>query len=425
MNFPHCKTFFYLACLMFLLLAPSIATARYIYLEEELVQANNADLQVPGYSVPQFADWNDDQLPDLIVGQGGGGVTPAKVEVFLNSGTLSEPVFTTGFFAQSNGVDLSLPASGCLGLFPRLVCWNNDSRPDLLVGCALGEILIFLNVGSEGNPVFDAGTNLVTDAFPPAVIDVGARATPEFHDWDEDGRRDLVCGAYDGMIHVYLNVGTDTEPLFAAETLVQGSSGNLIVPGTRSSPVICDFNLDGIKDLISGNTNGQLVYYLNEGTNSDPIFTFPNFVMCDRFPIDLPDSPRSRPSVCDWTGDGLLDILIGCADGMIHLFQAEGISPAEEMPPVSARLGSPWPNPFNPQVNIDLDLPRASFIELGVYDVAGRRIKTLADGHYPSGPSRLMWNGTDDAGLAMPSGVYFVRFENGPVQSRRKVVLVR
>lgn len=414
-----------LSFLTILFLIPNTTAAMYILGSEQLVQADGADLEVPGYSVPQFVDWNNDALPDLVVGQGGGGITPAKVVVFLNSGTIAAPVFSTGFFAQAGGRDLSLPASGCLGLFPRVLYYNGDSLKDLLVGSALGDIIIYLNVGTDESPVFDSGTALATNGLIQDVIDVGARATPIFQDWDEDGRRDLISGALDGMVHIFLNTGTDTEPLFAPEMIVQESGGNLVVPGGRSSPVICDFNLDGTKDLIAGNTAGQLVFYANEGSNSAPVFFGSVLLKSAMVPIDLDGSPRSRPSVGDWTGDGLLDVLVGCADGKIHLFQSEGLSPVSDIPFAATVLESPWPNPFNPQVNIEFNLRHSSKIELGIFDVHGRRIAQLANGDFPSGPTQLVWNGTNDTGQAMPSGMYLVHLDSGPIQSQRKIMLVR
>lgn len=76
---------------------------------EEILQAGGSNITVPGYSVPSFSLWNDDSLPDLIVGQGDGYGNPVKVRVYLNSGTPGAPVFAGYFFAQSSGADLSIP----------------------------------------------------------------------------------------------------------------------------------------------------------------------------------------------------------------------------------------------------------------------------------------------------------------------------
>ena len=70
------------------------------------------DIDVPGYSVPSFAHWDGDSLPDLVVGEGSGAVPDAKVRVYLNTGTRSNPQFTGYFYAQSDTSDLIVPGGG-------------------------------------------------------------------------------------------------------------------------------------------------------------------------------------------------------------------------------------------------------------------------------------------------------------------------
>ena len=79
---------------------------------EERVEAGAIDIVVPGYSVPSFGDWNGDNLKDLIVGEGSGLDPNARVRVYLNVGTESDPQFTDFFYAQSEGADLSSVGSG-------------------------------------------------------------------------------------------------------------------------------------------------------------------------------------------------------------------------------------------------------------------------------------------------------------------------
>ena len=91
--------------------ASALAGAQPYYAAEELVQVGGSDIVVGGYSVPSFVLWDDDDLPDLIVGEGSGTVTP-KVRVYLNVGSASAPEFLSYFYAQSNGSDLTVPGSG-------------------------------------------------------------------------------------------------------------------------------------------------------------------------------------------------------------------------------------------------------------------------------------------------------------------------
>ncbi len=291
---------------------------------EELVQAGGADIDVGIYSVPSFVDWNNDYLKDLVIGTGGG-----NVRVYLNVGTESDPQFSSYFYAQSGGSNLYCTPSGCMGCFPRVVYWDADARKDLLVGQSDGTVKIFLNVGTDEDPSFDAGTLLqVGEPGSETNIDVGSRATISIVDWNSDDRKDLAVGALDGQIRIFLNEGTDTKPVFYNQVFAQEDGGSLTVPSLRSSPIVLDIDGDGNKDLLAGNTNGQLLFYANVGNDSDPNFSGYTAVEADGVPIDLPSAPRSRPSVCYWTGDGYfgpidgyLDVLIGASDGKVHLYR--------------------------------------------------------------------------------------------------------
>ena len=105
-----------------------------------------------------------------------------------------------------------------------------------------------------------------------------------------------------------------------------------------------------------------------------------------------------------------------------------GISAAPEIPHGSAgraRLLDPYPNPFNPRITIRYEVLAAGPVDITIHDLAGRRIRTLAVGEHPSGLRSLVWDGTDEAGTGMASGVYFLRLSAGATTATRKIVLVR
>jgi hypothetical protein len=294
---------------------------------EEIIQANGTPITVSGYSVPSFVDWNNDGLNDLVVGEGGGGFT-GKVRIYLNVGTDSDPQFVNYSYAKSGNSDLTCNPLGCMGCFPRVVYWDADDRKDLLVGLADGTIKIYLNIGTEESPIFNEGTTILTGS---GNLNVGARATPAFVDWDNNTMIDLVVGGLDGKIHVYFNCGCSGSkpPLFnSSETAgysVIANNTALIVPSERSSPVIMDYDGDGKKDILTGNTNGQLLFYKNVGTDTEPTFANYELVESNGVQIDLAGMLRSRPSVCYWNGkhDGYLDVLIGYGDSKIHLYRGK------------------------------------------------------------------------------------------------------
>ncbi len=92
--------------------SPAPCQAELLFDAASLIQASGSDIAVAGYSVPSFVFWNADTLRDLVVGEGGGVSVEGKVRVYLNSGTASQPQFTSYFYAQSQGADLVVPAGG-------------------------------------------------------------------------------------------------------------------------------------------------------------------------------------------------------------------------------------------------------------------------------------------------------------------------
>jgi hypothetical protein len=83
------------------------------------------------------------------------------------------------------------------------------------------------------------------------------------------------------------------------------------------------------------------------------------------------------------------------------------------------------PNPFNPSTTIGYTLPRGGDTELVVYDIEGRRVRTLVKGFVPAGDHGVVWDGRDDAGNRVASGVYLYRLRAGAVVETKKMVLVK
>ena len=73
----------------------------------ESVQAGGVDIEAPGYPVPSFDYWDGDTLKDLIVGEGNGSLPVAKVRVYLNVGTSTEPQFDDFFSVHFPGAGAS------------------------------------------------------------------------------------------------------------------------------------------------------------------------------------------------------------------------------------------------------------------------------------------------------------------------------
>jgi hypothetical protein len=84
------------------------------------------------------------------------------------------------------------------------------------------------------------------------------------------------------------------------------------------------------------------------------------------------------------------------------------------------------PNPFNPTTRIAFELPHAGIVRLEVFDLAGRRVGTLVGGRrYDAGPHEALWDGRDESGVAVASGVYLYRLRVGDHAITRRMVLLK
>jgi hypothetical protein len=404
-----------------------VASAHLSLGPEEFVESGGVDIDVVGYSVPCLVDWNDDDLPDLLVGD---GLAAGRVRVYLNVGTETAPSFDGYFYAQADTGDLTEPGSGCLAIFPRVVYWDADGKKDMITGRSDGRVRLFTNIASDDAPAFDAGVFLQVGAPGSKVdIDVGYRATPVVVDWNSDGRKDLVVGERYGKIYVFLNEGTDDAPDFLTSLLVQEDGVDLVVPTQRSSPHIEDFDHDGKKDIVTGNTEGQILCYNNVGTDQAPVFSGYTPVEADGVPIDLGGTSRSRPFVCEWNHDGFRDLLIGYGDGLVRIYTGvehyHDAGAPEDAPGRAVALLAPHPNPSSGRAVLAFDLPWGQAVRIDVHDVSGRRVATAVDRWYEPGRHEVTWSGLDDRGRRLPSGVYLIRLEALEGSDERKIVLMR
>jgi len=93
--------------------------------------------------------------------------------------------------------------------------------------------------------------------------------------------------------------------------------------------------------------------------------------------------------------------------------------------PLHFAVSNAYPNPFNPQTNINVDLAADQKIQVHIYDIQGRLVQTLYDGELNVGSHILTWDGSAMNGKAVPSGTYFVRLNGDGMESWQKVTLLK
>jgi hypothetical protein len=93
--------------------------------------------------------------------------------------------------------------------------------------------------------------------------------------------------------------------------------------------------------------------------------------------------------------------------------------------PTSFGLSQNYPNPFNPETNIDFALPKASNVELTIFNVLGQKVVTLINEKMDAGTYRETWRGTSESGTQVASGIYFYRLTAGDYVTTKKMMMLK
>lgn len=96
-----------------------------------------------------------------------------------------------------------------------------------------------------------------------------------------------------------------------------------------------------------------------------------------------------------------------------------------EIPSVISGLYSNYPNPFNPTTNIKFGLKNDSHVNITIYNVRGQKVKTLINKEYESGIHQEVWNGRDDKGSNVSSGIYFYKFNADSQTETKRMILMK
>jgi hypothetical protein len=135
---------------------------------------------------------------------------------------------------------------------------------------------------------------------------------------------------------------------------------------------------------------------------------------------ELPGYARS-----DFNCDGEVDSTDYAEFEIHYMVSCAPVGVEEELGPALSKLEQNYPNPFNPLTRIAFSVAEPGRVVLRIYDVAGRPVRTLVDGRKVADYYCATWDGRDDAGRRVPSGVYFYKLEAPGMRETKKMLLLK
>jgi len=372
--------------------------------------------------------------------------SPALVD--LDGDRIREIVFPTritswtsqwlyGFRAdgsQPAGWPIDLGYGGQVLCSPAVGDVNQDGQPEIVFITEDDLLYVVDTAGKEVPPFpihFTANDKEYGISCPsPALADV-----------DGDGDLDIVAvstiSEMESELHVIDRTGVE---LAGWPQSLEGNS--------EASPIVGDVTGDGMVDIIFPVGGGDdAVPNLIYGFQGDG-------QVVKGFPLSLAGPGRSTPALADLDGDGDIELAYAGWGLAVHVWDLPGMAGAELLPwptfqGTAQRTGSlqdptitgsdgtvppgrpvllgNHPNPFNPATTIEFALP-ASFrgrVQLSIYDLGGRLVRTLVDGQLAGGRHTVGWRGDDARGRSLASGVYLYRLVTPVGEDSGRMVLVR
>ncbi len=190
--------------------------------------------------------------------------------------------------------------------------------------------------------------------------------------------------------------------------------------------------------LLSKNVGPQILYTWSHAAYPDS-FNLPHVGINDHWPYWSEDSREVCQvlSTNDYPGImyvGELLLKDGSADPYDrgwnlyydhHDWEDVDENQADENFPTQFSLSANYPNPFNPETKIDYSINRSCQVKLEIFNILGQKIKTLVDEHQSVGKKDVVWDGRNENGEQVTSGVYFYRIQAGDYSQTKKMVLMK
>ncbi|MFG0261035.1 MAG: FG-GAP-like repeat-containing protein, partial [Novipirellula sp. JB048] len=206
-------------------------------------------------------------------------------------------------------------------------CWDHayDNQGRWRNGPLRGYVYLIENEGTDEAPQYSQTPRRLQAG--GSDIDVYGWPSPNFADFDNDGDLDLLCGEFlDGFTY-FENIGTRTEPVYAAGQKLKNVDGEPLVMHVQMiTPTAIDWDGDGDLDLIVGDEDGRVAFIENTGELRDNVPVFKDPVYFQQQADTLKFGALATPFAYDWDNDGDEDILCGNTAGNICFFENLGLA---------------------------------------------------------------------------------------------------
>jgi hypothetical protein len=327
------------------------------------------------------------------------------------------------FVARGNG-NLYAMQWNCTVLagWPRVYSTTTYTESSPIVADIDGDAVLDVMIGEESGFIRAWNINGAPLAGFPLKIGDAVRAVPQLADIDQDGDIDLVAAGWDKNIYVWdftgpWNPANAPWPRFQANTHNNGRLDFVVPTPVLSARFTYTARESGVELIWAISAEATGAFHVSRADLVDGVAgTF------HRIASDVPVGLESTVRVVDRKVEM----------GAHYVYRLEGESGVLSESPVQvpvtrAKLGQNYPNPFNPVTRIDYWVPGAgkSEVSLVVYDVRGARVRTLVAGDRPAGRYTVEWDGRNDHGVAVSSGVYFYRMRAGGFADTHRMVLLK
>ena len=222
-----------------------------------------------------------------------------------------------------------------------------------------------------------------------------------------------------GFVPAAVNVNPDNNE--ATITLNTSDAENLNNMTITFNYDTTQINYEAFSSIQIGNGNyvhassvapGKVVFTFNAPTQLSG-----NFELGDIL-VNYTDTKGDIQIHTTYSYDGINQI-----EGPVITFNPNGVE--DEIKPTAFKLEQNYPNPFNPSTTIKFAIPQKEFVSLKIYDILGREVKTLLSEDRNVGTYSVKWNGVDNSGNRISSGVYFYRLKAGNFTQVKKMVLLK